>query len=31
MAAEEALQAAKREIVPEDWDMVILDEINYAI
>lgn len=31
MAAEEALQAAKKEIMSEDWDMIILDEINYAI
>lgn len=30
-AAEEALQAAKTEILSENWDMVILDEINYAV
>lgn len=30
-AAEEALQAAETEILSEKWDMVILDEINYAI
>jgi len=31
MAAEEALQEAKMEILSEKWDMIILDEINYAI
>lgn len=30
-AAAEALQAAKVEIASENWDMIILDEINYAI
>lgn len=30
-AAAEALQAAKTEILSENWDMIILDEINYAI
>lgn len=30
-AAAEALQAAKTEIASENWDMIILDEINYAI
>ncbi len=31
LAAKEALQAAKTEILSQKWDMVILDEINYAI
>jgi cob(I)alamin adenosyltransferase len=31
LAAEEALLMAKTEILSEQWDMVILDEINYAI
>lgn len=31
MAAAEALQAAKMEIMSEKWDMIVLDEINYAI
>lgn len=31
LAAKEALQAAEKEIVSEKWDMIILDEINYAI
>ncbi len=31
IAAEEALQAAKMEILSQKWDMIILDEINYAI
>ena len=31
MAAAEALQAAKREILSNNWDMIILDEINYAL
>ena len=30
-AAEKALQMAKTEILSRQWDMVILDEINYAI
>jgi len=30
-AAAEALQAAEREIMSDKWDMIILDEINYAI
>lgn len=30
-AAEEALQVARKEIASEEWDMIILDEINYAI
>ncbi|AIF50562.1 cob(I)yrinic acid a,c-diamide adenosyltransferase [Pelosinus sp. UFO1] len=30
-AAQEALQVARKEIVSEEWDMIILDEINYAI
>ncbi|WP_425060041.1 Corrinoid adenosyltransferase [Sporomusa carbonis] len=30
-AAQEALQAAKTEIMSGKWDMVILDEINYAV
>ena len=31
MAAEEALQTARKEITSKKWDMIILDEINYAI
>lgn len=31
MAAQEALQTAKDEIYAQKWDMIILDEINYAI
>jgi cob(I)alamin adenosyltransferase len=31
LAAEEALQEAKREMASNQWDMIILDEINYAI
>ena len=30
-AAHDALQVARNEIVSEKWDMIILDEINYAI
>jgi len=30
-AAKEALQAAKIEIASGKWDMIILDEINYAV
>lgn len=30
-AAEEALEAAKQEVQSGQWDMIILDEINYAI
>ncbi len=30
-AAEEALKAAKIEILSGKWDLIILDEINYAI
>ncbi len=30
-AAEEALQVARMEVISGNWDMVILDEINYAI
>jgi len=30
-AAQEALQAAKAEILSQKWDMIILDEVNYAI
>lgn len=30
-AAEEALAVAKAEIAAKQWDMIILDEINYAI
>lgn len=30
-AAEEALQVARKEITSEEWDLIILDEINYAI
>lgn len=30
-AAAEALQAAKLEILADKWDMIILDEINYAL
>lgn len=30
-AAEKALQDARTEIVSGNWDMIILDEINYAI
>ncbi len=30
-AAQEALRAAKEEILSGSWDLVILDEINYAI
>jgi cob(I)alamin adenosyltransferase len=31
LAAEEALQQARQEIASKQWDMIILDEINYAI
>jgi len=31
LAAEEALNSAKNEILSGNWDMIILDEINYAI
>lgn len=31
LAAQEALQASKEEIIAEKWDMIILDEINYAV
>lgn len=31
LAASEALQAAKVEMASGNWDMIILDEINYAI
>jgi cob(I)alamin adenosyltransferase len=30
-AAEEALAMARKEILSNQWDMIILDEINYAI
>ncbi|HMM22743.1 MAG TPA: cob(I)yrinic acid a,c-diamide adenosyltransferase [Selenomonadales bacterium] len=30
-AAEETLREARREILAEQWDMIILDEINYAV
>jgi cob(I)alamin adenosyltransferase len=30
-AAEEALAMARKEILSKQWDMIILDEINYAI
>lgn len=30
-AADDALQTAKKEILSEKWDLIILDEINYAI
>ncbi len=31
LAAEEALQAVQTEIFSDKWDMIILDEINYAV
>lgn len=31
LAAAEALQTAKEEIAAQKWDMIILDEINYAV
>lgn len=31
LAAEKALQDARQEILSKQWDMIILDEINYAI
>lgn len=31
LAAREAFAAAKKEIVSKKWDMIILDEINYAV
>jgi cob(I)alamin adenosyltransferase len=31
LAAAEALQQARQEITSKQWDMIILDEINYAI
>lgn len=31
LAAAEALQAAEHEIQSENWDLIILDEINYAL
>ncbi len=31
LVAEEALQEARQELLSEKWDMIILDEINYAI
>ena len=30
-AANEALQAARTEIISGHWDMIVLDEINYAV
>ena len=30
-AAEETLQLARKEILSGDWDLIILDEINYAV
>lgn len=30
-AAQEALEMAEKEILSKQWDMIILDEINYAI
>lgn len=31
MAAKEALEVAKKEITSNNWDLIILDEINYAV
>ncbi|MDF2634306.1 MAG: cob(I)alamin adenosyltransferase [Pelosinus sp.] len=31
LVAKEALQEARQELLSEKWDMIILDEINYAI
>ena len=31
LAAEKTLQLARKEILSGDWDLIILDEINYAV